>query len=270
MEGGGNDMKVSYFREMKEHHLMITAGEVRLADYQMRMLRGNVINGLICPTVRKSDDCTEYDYLITGWLSLQTFVENEPLSEEVLRALVRDLCILMEEMDRFLVDGDYLSLRPEHIYLEKRGDHPIKVRYCLFPFYENSFEEQIRELFKYVINEVDYQDQSAVTLAYDLFQSVQGEIEPSVLKGMVREAKGSDNEVITAKEQIKVIDGTRDEGIGITEEILWAETTYPKEKKKQGRANKRDEDRKTSAQSEIVLPAVGKRGIIGLITKSRR
>jgi DNA polymerase III delta prime subunit len=76
--------------------------------------------------------------------------------------------------------------------------------------------------------------------------------------------------LLGGKEQIKVIDGTRDEGIGITEEILWAETTYPKEKKKQGRANKRDEDRKTSAQSEIVLPAVGKRGIIGLITKSRR
>jgi len=108
-------MRANYFREMKHHHLMIAAGEVRLMDYQAKMIKENEINGLICPVIRQSNNRTEYDYLITGWQSLQTFVENEPLSEEVLRVLVGDLCTLLDEMDRFLVDGDYLCLRPEYI-----------------------------------------------------------------------------------------------------------------------------------------------------------
>lgn len=263
-------MRANYFREMKHHHLMIAAGEVRLMDYQVKMIKGNKINGLICPTIRQSNNRTEYDYLITGWQSLQTFVENEPLSEEVLRVLVGDLCTLLDEMDRFLVDGDYLCLRPEYIYLEKKGDKLVKVRYCLFPFCEQSFAEQARELFKYIINEVDYQDQSAVTLAYDLFQAVQEEFVPSVLKEITQRAVLDSTKSIIKEDKIKIVEEAKSESMVSTEEILWIDKVPPKEKKKSSWGNRRDEGRKISAQPEILLPANEKRGIIGLIIKNRR
>ena len=279
-------MKVSYFREMKHHHLMITAGEVLLMDYQAKMIKENEIDGLICPVIRQSNDRTEYDYLITGWQSLQTFAEAQPLSEELLRVVVNDLCVLLEELDRFMIDGSYLCLQPEYIYLEKKGDTPVKVRYCLFPFRKGSFEEQARELFKYMINEVDYQEQAAVTLAYELFQAVQEGIVPSVLKEMTGRNVLTETETRIKEETPNIVEETVREkpvsgkvisgkvisgkvvsvNLGSEklvsgkpvgqEEILWVDNLYPSERKK--------------GKSQNLLPVKEKRGIISLITKSRR
>lgn len=165
-------MKVSYFREMREHHLVITDGEYICPDYQIKMVQENEISGLFRPVTRRVDEETEYDYSITGCQSLQTFVEGEPISGKVLGILVEALCRLLEEMERYLIDGKYLGLRPEFIYLKREREEIAEVRYCFFPFQEQALEEQLRTLFKFITNEVDYQDKDTVNLAYELYQVV--------------------------------------------------------------------------------------------------
>ncbi|MBQ8815426.1 MAG: hypothetical protein IJZ85_13135 [Lachnospiraceae bacterium] len=179
-------MKVSYFREMRNHHLVVTAGDSLCADYQMKMIRKNAIGGLICPAMRQVDGETEYDYLITGCQSLQTFVETAPVSGAVLAALVNGLCAVLNELERYLLDGEYLAIRPEYIYLERAGEEVVRVKYCIFPFQPQALDEQLRELFKYVINEVDYEDSEAVRVAYDLFQAASGDaVDPMELVRLV-------------------------------------------------------------------------------------
>lgn len=165
-------MKVSYFREMREHHLVITDGEYICPDYQIKMVQENEISGLFRPVTRRADEETEYDYSITGCQSLQTFVEGEPISGKILGILVEALCRLLEEMERYLIDGKYLGLRPEFIYLKREREEIAEVRYCFFPFQEQALEEQLRTLFKFITNEVDYQDKDTVNLAYELYQVV--------------------------------------------------------------------------------------------------
>ena len=168
-------MKVNYFRERKEHHMVIAAGECKCPVYQMRMMEENSVDKLIVPVVRQMNGDVLYDYLITGCQSLQTYAELSPISGQVLTELVKTLNWVLEEMERYLVDGDYLALRPEFIYLKVKGEVVQEVRFCFFPFYGQTAEEQMRELLKYVLNEVDYQEKTAVNLAYGLFQQSQQE-----------------------------------------------------------------------------------------------
>lgn len=168
-------MKVNYFREMKEHHMVIAAGAHQCPDYQMNMMKGNSVPGLFVPVIRQMNGEILYDYSITGCQSLQTFTELAPISEQVLTVLVKSLNSVLEEMERYLVDGDYLALRPEFIYLEVCGGEVQQVNFCFFPFLAQTAEEQMRELLKYVLNEVDYQEKSAVNLAYELFQQASQE-----------------------------------------------------------------------------------------------
>ena len=175
MEGLGIRMKVNYFRERKEHHIVIAAGECKCPAYQMRMMEENSINELVVPVVRQMNGDGLYDYSITGCQSLQTYAELSPISGQVLAVLVKTLNRVLEEMERYLVDGDYLVLRPEFIYLKVKGEAVQEVRFCFFPFYGQAAEDQMRELLKYVLNEVDYQEKAAVELAYELFHQSQQE-----------------------------------------------------------------------------------------------
>ncbi len=175
MEGFGIRMKVNYFRERKEHHMVIAAEECKCPAYQMRMMKENLVEGLVVPVIRQMNGEVLYDYSITGCQSLHTYTELSPISGQLLAVLVRALNQVMEEMERYLVDGDYLALRPEFIYLRMKGEAVQEVRFCFFPFYGQAAEDQMRELLKYVLNEVDYQEKAAVDLAYELFQQSQQE-----------------------------------------------------------------------------------------------
>ncbi len=175
MEGIRFRMKVNYFREMKEHHMVIAAESHQCPQYQMNMIGRNPIPGLLVPVIRLMNGEVLYDYFITGCQSLQTLTELAPISRKMLEALVLELNRVLEEMERYLVDSEYLALRPEFIYVEMRGEEPVQVKYCFFPFQAQAAEEQMSELLKYVLNEVDYQDKAAVNLAYELFQQASQE-----------------------------------------------------------------------------------------------
>jgi len=164
-------MKINYFRERKEHHMVIAAGINKCPDYQVRMLQRNPVEGLLFPVIRQMDGEILYDYSITGCHSLQTLTELAPISRKLLVSIVEDMNRILEDVERYLVDGDYLALRPEFIYLEKQGENTYKTKFCFFPFHGEEPETQVRELLKYVLNEVDYQEKDAVNLAYELFQT---------------------------------------------------------------------------------------------------
>lgn len=168
-------MKVSYFREMREHHMVIASGECQCPEYQMKMVQRNPIKGLHVPVIRHMNGEVLYDYSITGCHSLQTLTELAPISKQLLVALIEELNQVLEELEQYLVDGNYLALRPEFIYLEKWNRENVRVKYCFFPFQAAAPEEQMRELLKYVLNEVDYQEKPAVNLAYELFQQASQE-----------------------------------------------------------------------------------------------
>ncbi len=169
-------MKVNYFREMKTHHLVITAENCLCPDYQMKMLQNNEIEGLLRPFVRQVDGDLEYDYLITGYRSLQTTAESESLSGALIGALVEQLCRLLEEMERYMIDGEYLALRPEFIYLEQTNEGVGNIRYCFFPFQASDWDKQMKDLMKFVINEMDYREKQAVNPVYELFEEASREM----------------------------------------------------------------------------------------------
>lgn len=155
--------------------MVIAAGVNLCPDYQIKMLQANSVEGLLIPVIRQMDGEILYDYSITGCHSLQTVTELAPIGRELLSSLVVEMNRILEELERYLVDGDYLALRPEFIYLEKRGEDSYRVKFCFFPFFGDSPENQVRELLKYVLNEVGYQEKDAVNLAYELFQAASQE-----------------------------------------------------------------------------------------------
>lgn len=163
-------MKVNYFREMKEHHMVITAGEYQCPEYQMKMVLQNPMEGVVIPVMRQMDGETLYDYCITGCQSVKAYTQTTPVQEELLRVLIETLADVIDRMESYMVDGNYLSLDPEFIFMEGGKDEKIRIKFCFFPFLGSVLTEEIRELLKYGINEVDYQDKAAVKLAYDLYQ----------------------------------------------------------------------------------------------------
>ena len=285
-------MKVSYFREMKNHHLVVTAGEYLCPQYQIKMVQKNDIRGLIRPEMRQMDDAVEYDYLITGCQSLRAFCEAVPLSGKILRVLVEGLCGVIEELERYMIEGDYLSLQPEFIYLKRDEGEICQARFCLFPFQTQSIEEQVRELLKVILNEVDYQEKSAVDLAYELFQEASQEtIDWGKLRQLVLDLQlgetgrsgidsvasasqksdsqpsvsqmPSDTEVIESEMilQKKIADRKKMFPAAVrTEEILWIDEGQQTKVR-----HRKNAEKKYFGKREITLPEHGKKGILKAI-----
>lgn len=263
-------MNIGYFREMKDHHLVIGAEEVQCPEYQIKMIRQNKIEGLLCPVIRLTDGETEYDYLITGCQSLQTFVEEAPIPGELLSSLVEALCRLLEQMDRYMIDADLLVLRPEFIYLEREKQGAERVKYCLFPFRTEAVDGQLRELFKFILNEVDYQDKQVVDLAYELFQEVSQEpVNLTKLRELAQMFRGSAPESPEdTRAQVVCVDAAQEPVYPVavqSEEILWLDEPREEKKKNRKLLQRKAPDRKTVKEREITLPVCGKKSILGVM-----
>lgn len=150
---------------------MILEGETEdKEDYQVVMLAENEIPGILNMDVRYLDNQSQYYYDISGKTSFKTLHEKVSLRLEDMKRLVTDLLQVIQELKRYMLDGEHILLEPEYIYSD--SEHFF---FCYYPSAKQDVRKDFHTLTEFFVREVDYKDEEGVHFAYTLHKNTMEE-----------------------------------------------------------------------------------------------
>ena len=177
-------MEISYKRSMNDNYMVIGGGEIRKRDsYQTRMLLENQIQSLLPCKLQKVNGEELFYYGITGCQSLKNLFENRKFDRIELENLFISVLKIMENLDEYLLNRDYLLLQPSCIF---RGKENKEYYFVWCPVSEADIEQEFRQLTEYILPKIDHTDKEAVTLGYGIYkESTEPGMRMDILKEQV-------------------------------------------------------------------------------------
>ena len=218
-------MEIWYKRSMSENYMVIAGTELQIEEnYQIRMLLENQVPGLLPCKVQKINGEEFFYYKITGCQSLQNLFEKRKFGYKELEELFLGVFRIMEKLDEYLLNRDFLLLQPSCIFQDK-GEH----RYCFvwIPCIHGNIEMEFRQLTEYLLPKIDHTDKQAVTLGYGVYkESMESNLKMDFLKEHMNtkteeyEVEEKNYDVEDQQERQKILDDFYREEEEETEGIL--------------------------------------------------
>lgn len=163
-------MKVRYKREMRHNYLILEAFEQDAESFEIRMLTGNSIDGLLKFRMKQEEQNQYYYYEITSKQPLSRLLEFKEIRREELGRLIIGIGSALHRMEDFLLQESHILLEPEHIYIEPET---YQIWLCYVPGYQGDFPAAMEKLLQYLLKKADHRDNETVVLAYRLYQESQ-------------------------------------------------------------------------------------------------
>lgn len=160
-------MEVSYSRQLDYQYMMIDAGEDVVTDYRLSMLVHNRITGFLPVHIQQMNGKSTLSYEITSLEALPAFLAARKITYNEIVSLLLQFCSAVQEVGRYLLDGEGILLEPEYIYVSKSLE---QVRFCYYPYQHTPLYQSVNVLCRFLIDHIDYDDRKSLELAYGLFQ----------------------------------------------------------------------------------------------------
>lgn len=157
-------MEIEVKHDINKNYLIVHGQQE--GDYMVQMLDGNKIKGFLNMEVRKIDNQSEYYYDITGKENLSQKTTRGKWKYEELVKLVAGILEVVGKAKEYLLSEEYFLLQPAYIYREIASG---EVYLCYAWGESKNINEQFTQLFTYFLNVVDYEDERAVQLVYQLY-----------------------------------------------------------------------------------------------------
>ena len=153
-------MVIEKVREFSEHHFVI------------KMLFDNDIPGLLKVGYENINGQYDMLYDISSLQAFSRLFEGRKMSFDQIQAFLFSLKGVLCALQEYLLDTDNIILKQECIFADPEGR---KYVFCYFPYYNGDLVLEIRELFNRMLTLVDYEDERAVRLIYEIHSEAQVE-----------------------------------------------------------------------------------------------
>lgn len=195
-------MKAEFVRESGAAYMKLKAS-LDTDKAQMKMAEGNEMDGFLQVSERRINDESCYWYNISSLLSMETMFEDKEITARDMRNLVLVLRRSVQTIQEYLLDIDGIVLEPDKIFTDSEREN---FRLCYFSGKETGFEEDVRNLFEYVIRKLCHSDGEAVTIAYGIYKRINnGENNPAKLFEIEERQDSRMCEIVEEKTEVKEI-----------------------------------------------------------------
>lgn len=141
----------------------------QMDEFRYRMLRENAIPGVIACVRGKVNDSTTYTYDVTGMQSVAVRFEGKKLRKVEIQKLYEDVIRTLLRAEDYFLDKNCFLVSKEFVQYSK-GLEGYQLLYC--PELRVDIKKQLEDFTEYVLNNVEYSDQQAVTMIYEVFRMI--------------------------------------------------------------------------------------------------
>ncbi len=164
-------MTESYGYIRQSEHCYLRREKEPEGSFELAMLLQNPLPGLLTCRQQEINDQAYLLYDVTSCKALGDWWMGRGLQEKEIKSFVREVIHILRECERHLLDREKVVLKPELIFC----DMDARQYYFLYdPFLKPQAGENLRSLAQYMVEQVDYNQQSAVDLVYRIYEGVTG------------------------------------------------------------------------------------------------
>lgn len=166
-------METRYKRSMGCNYMILKEEESGREDsYQRHIFLDNRIPGLLpCRMQRVNGESLLY-YEITGCQSVVHLFEKDRFSRQDLEDLFFSAVKLIETLDEYLLERNWLLLSPSYVY---RNMETGRYLFVWFPGLNRKIEEEFRNLTEYILPKINHEDKGAVAVGYGVYKEAMEE-----------------------------------------------------------------------------------------------
>ena len=136
---------------------------------EYEVLKRNSLRMLVPVQLREKDGEKSLLFDITGRRSLKMQEKNEPLSQDKCKRILQSISDLIQEIDDYMLNLNYVELSPEYIY--ESADGTMQWIYSPKTYREN-LQARIEAFFEWMLIQIDYEDDKAVRYIYKVYNKV--------------------------------------------------------------------------------------------------
>ncbi len=134
--------------------------------YEIRMIQNNQPWGLLPVSVRNQDGKTQYDYTVSGLVSVKE-CENEDIFPECFQQIIASMDHLSDVLFEHLLSQDKLHLEPEMIFIRKEEG---TVHFCYDPGKKSTFRESVRSMMEYFLKALKPKTDQDILFLYGVYR----------------------------------------------------------------------------------------------------
>lgn len=160
-------LDVKYYKDYRHNYLILKDnGSFSENIYQRKMVTENRIKGLLGSQERYINGETLLYYEITSRQSIASIYERKSLAMEDIRDFFRQLKIVNDALQKYLLDGRCLVLQPEYVFRNiESGEYT-------FLYYPDPEENGLSQLLDFFMSRVNAEDLEAVEIVYKIVDLV--------------------------------------------------------------------------------------------------
>ncbi len=153
-----------------ERKITIEEKEQYQEDYQMRMLKVNMLENFLQVQGRGMDQSGYYDYNVSGKVSMKAMYERGKFQETDVKQFLAGFQAAVREAEKYLLDIHRILLKPEYIFYEEE-----RFFFCYYPPVRQDLWAEFHLLTDYFVKQADYQDKEAVRIIFLLHKGTMEE-----------------------------------------------------------------------------------------------
>ena len=160
-------MEIEYRRTARGSY-MILEGDYFDQGYEGQMLLQNDVPRLLKFHTMELNGKTQFWYDISGMRSFSDIIKSEGITVELLYGLFSAVEDAFRCISKYLISEEKLLLHPDALFFKKTQSR-YSAALCFCPFSHEGTCEQLRELTRLLIAEVDHADSGITAFCYELY-----------------------------------------------------------------------------------------------------
>ncbi|MDF2803620.1 MAG: hypothetical protein K0S61_3523, partial [Anaerocolumna sp.] len=160
------ELHPEYIRDMHNHYMILKGNTEDKFNYTAKMLMNNSVPGILRTELRYLDSLDLYYYDITSKKTLKSVYESKSIDYDTTKGIIKEVLQIIDNSQEYLLIEHDFIVNPEFVFI----DHKQQVGLCYMPGFSSNILEQLSYFFEYIMNKIDYKDESAVRLIYALYK----------------------------------------------------------------------------------------------------
>lgn len=161
-------MEMKYKKDMYNNYMICR--EIKPMEenyYGLHMAINNKIDGILNMELRIIDNVKYYYYNITSKQQVLLVGEKGQLKKEQVVKIMKGILNSLKKAAEYLLSEDDFLISPEYVYLDLSTYH---IFLCYIPYYKKDICQQLSQFIEYLMDKIDYSEESAVLFTYRLYK----------------------------------------------------------------------------------------------------
>ncbi len=159
-------MNIEIDRNQNRNYVSISMREEQIFSHEKSMLTYNEVPYFLPVSMRYVDEFVRVEYDTTGMQQISSAFLRQKVNREWMSWLVNGLLEIQSGLIEYMLSPDGMVLDPDFMFTDMERS---KLFICYVPGERERVEKNIQPLLQYILENVDYNDQVSVKLAYALY-----------------------------------------------------------------------------------------------------